>query len=153
MGNLDFDCDSVEPTQSFEPIPHGTYKMQIVSSEVAPNSKGSGKILKLTLEVLEAPYTGRKVFENLNFLNDSEKAQAIAQGLLSAICKACGKSGIISNSEELHEIPFIGKLKVKPAEGTYGPKNQLTDAIKISGAKKAEKLVAAATTDDDSLPF
>lgn len=137
MGNLDFDIESVEArSMDYEPLPPGKYTAEVISSEVVPTSKGDGKILKLTFSVLDKEFSGRKVFENLNIENPSEMAQQIARGMLSALCRACGKTGVVSNSEELHEVPMTIKVKIEPGQGAYGPKNRITEYSKVEVAAK-----------------
>ncbi len=124
MGNLNFNSAEVEPnSMDFDPIPAGKYAGQVIESEVKETSKG-GEMLKLTIEILDAPYKSRKVWTNLNIVNSSEKAQQIALGMLSALCRAVGKVGIVSDSSQLHNKPFIVAVGIEPGTVEYPtPKN------------------------------
>ncbi len=120
MANLGgtFDAQNVEPneTRSFENLPPGKYQMQIVNSEMKDTSTG-GQMLKLELDVLDGPATGRKLWDNLNLVNNNEKAVEIAQRTLSSICRAVGKMQV-SDSEELHFKPMTVTVAVEPYSKT-----------------------------------
>jgi len=55
MGNLSdlfgqaFDPSAVDQTGSFSVIPPGKYPVMVESSEIAPNRKGTGHLIKVTL--------------------------------------------------------------------------------------------------------
>ena len=151
MGNLDINIDDIQPTSSFELIPDGKYLAEVIASEVVPTKKGNGRILKLTFSILQGDYMGRKVFQNLNIENPSETAQAIALGQLSGLCRAVGKSGIVADSMELHEIPLYIDVRTEPAQGEYSAKNKVTNYT------SSKKTTAAPTGEpnynNDPLPF
>jgi hypothetical protein len=113
LGNT-FDANSVEPSAPREIIPPGEYVVQIVESEMAETKAGDGQMLKLTLDIIDGPHTGRKLWDRLNLVNRNAQAVEIAQRTLSAICHATGKLQV-SDSEQLHFIPMIAVVKVKPA--------------------------------------
>lgn len=113
------------PESSFEPLPAGEYTVLVKDTEVKETSTG-GEMLKITLEVQEPEeYAGRYIWDNLNLVNASEKAVEIAQRQLASICKACGIEEI-EDSQELHGIPMLAKVKVTPEQGGYGPGNAVT---------------------------
>jgi hypothetical protein len=129
-----FNAAEVEPAGNFEAIPAGNYLACIVASEMKPTKAGNGEYLKLTWEVIEGDYKGRKLWCQLNIKNPSVQAVNIARGELSAICRACG---VITpnDSAELHNIPLLLNVRVKKDEATgnlsneikgYKPKNEPT---------------------------
>lgn len=126
MGNLSFNSAEVEPNNmNFDPLPAGKYLAHISESEVKETSKG-GEMLKLTIVIDEPGYENRRVWTNLNIVNASEKAQQIALGMLSALCRAVGKVGIVSDSSQLHDKPFIVSLGVEAGTVEYPePKNRV----------------------------
>lgn len=150
MGNLDFDVDGTNPiSMDFEPLPKGHYLAQVSASEVVPTQAGTGLILKLTFEILEPDFLGRKAFDQLNIQNPSEKAQQIGRGMLSSLCRACGKTGIVSESYEIHEIPFVLGLKIDESPG-YAPKNKVTSFA--SATKKGDNKEVLLNAQADDLP-
>ena len=130
-----FDAQSVEPNDSFDPLPNGDYLCIIVSSEMKPTKAGDGAYLELELQVLEGPYTGRKVWDRLNLNNSNETTVRIARGALSSICRAVG---ILQpqDSCELHELPLLVKVACKKREDT----DEMTNVIK--GYKRRDAGVA-----------
>jgi Protein of unknown function (DUF669) len=108
-----FDATGVEPSAPLEALPPGNYKVQILQSEMRVTKAGTGQMLWLDLEVLEGPYQGRHVYDQLNLINPNPTAEEIAQRTLSAICHAVGKLQV-SDSEELHFLPMMVKVAVQP---------------------------------------
>lgn len=101
ISGLNFDANAVKPNEALSPIPPGDYQAVIIASEVKTTSKGDGKFIALTLQVMNGPHQNRKLYDNLNIWNPNEKAVQIAKGTLSAICRAVN---VLSpkNTEELH---------------------------------------------------
>lgn len=105
-----FDANSVEPSAPMEILPPGKYPVQIIESEMRETRTG-GQMLKLTMEVLDGPSKGRKIWDNLNLVNSNPQAQEIAHRTLSAICHAVGKLQV-QDSEELHFRPLMATVEV-----------------------------------------
>jgi hypothetical protein len=122
-GNLaGFDANNVQPN-SFDVLPAGEYDAVIVSSVVEPTSKGDGKFLKLELQVLNGEYQNRKLTSRLNLWNPSAKAQEIARGELSSICRAVGVL-TPNDSSDLHNKPLRVKVIVRKSD-EYGDQNEI----------------------------
>jgi hypothetical protein len=123
LNELNFNAASVEPNEGFDVIPAGEYDAVIVASEVKPTSAGTGKMLKLELQILNGKFQNRKVWDNLNIWNPNAQAVQIAKGTLSAICRAVNVL-TPKDSSELHNKPLRIKLAVeKSAE--YGEQNKI----------------------------
>lgn len=126
-----------EDDRNFEPIPAGTYKLQVIDSNLQETSTGSGEMLVLTLEVIDGPYTGRRIWDRLNIRNDSADAQRIAQRALADLCLQLGVSPL-EDSEQLHFKPFMGRVTIVPDRtGQYGPSNRVRYNVNMptGGAK------------------
>ena len=119
-----FDASTVEPTTPFDVLPPGKYRVQLVASEMRPTKDGMGQYLLLELDILEGQYTGRKLFDRLNLVNANPDAVQMAQRSLSALCRAAGKMQV-SNSEQLHLIPLMIDVKVRPPKGLFGESNSV----------------------------
>jgi len=133
MAELNFNAEEYEPMGSFEPLPVGKYKVVIESSEKKPASTGKGEYLQLVYSVVEGDYQGRRLFDRLNIVNESEQAQTIARRALSSICRAIGIMNP-KNSEELHDKPFVVTVGIRPARGEYGPSNKITEYASMNGS-------------------
>jgi hypothetical protein len=118
-----FDANSVEPS-NFDVFPAGQYLAQIVSSEMRPTKDGRGQYLFLELDILEGQFAGRKLFDRLNLVNDNPDTVDIATRTLSSICRATGQMQV-KDSEQLHLIPLIADVRVRPPKGQYGESNSI----------------------------
>lgn len=139
MANLgmQFDSSAVAPRTAYDTIPAGKYTAQVIDSDVVPTKNGTGTRLKLTCEVLDGEYKGRKVFGNLNIVNDSPKAQEIGQAQLSALCHATGVVRL-QDSVELHNRPMTIHVKVRKDEtGTYQDQNEITSFSPLANGHAA----------------
>jgi len=126
MANLGstFDATTIDPDKPFEVLPPGHYTAQIVASETRVTKDGQGQFLLLTIDILDGPYQGRKLFERLNLINANPQTVEIAQRALSAICHATGRLQV-QDSEELHLIPFTAVVQVQPPKNGYGESNKV----------------------------
>ncbi len=118
-----FDANAVEPS-NFDVFPAGKYLSQIVSSEMRPTKDGRGQYLFLELDILEGLFAGRKLFDRLNLVNDNPDTVDIATRTLSSICRATGQMQV-KDSEQLHLIPLIADVRVRPPKGQYGESNSI----------------------------
>ena len=119
-----FDASGIEPNKPFEPLPAGRYVTQIVASEMRPTKDGSGQYLWVELDILEGEFAGRKLWDRLNLVNANPTAVEIAQRTLSAICHAVGRMQV-RDSEDLHLIPLLADVKVKPPKDGYDASNSV----------------------------
>jgi hypothetical protein len=119
-----FDATTVDPAAGFELFPPARYVVQIVGSEMRPTKDGGGQYLWLELDVLEGPLAGRKLFDRLNLVNASAQTVEIAQRTLSAICHATGRLQV-QDSAELHLIPMIADVTIRPPKNGYGESNKV----------------------------
>ena len=126
MANLKgFDARTVEPMDTFEPIPAGKYVAAIVASEMKPTKAGNGNYLELQFQILEGPHKGRILWDRLNLDNPNELTVKIARAQLAAICKAVGVL-TPNDSHELHDLPMEIAVKVKPRSDTGDLTNEIT---------------------------
>lgn len=131
-----FDASGIEPAAGYDVLPAGKYVAQIIESEMRVTSNGMGQFLWLMLDILEGPYKGRKVFDQLNLVNQNTTTVEIAQRALSAICHATGKLQV-ADSEELHLIPMTIQVTVKPPKNGYGERNAIRYLVPTEGAQAA----------------
>lgn len=135
MAFLNFNAEAVEPQQSFEPIPAGTYHAAITESEIVNTKSGTGQMLKVTWQVIEGPLAGRKVFDRLNIANNNPKAEEIGQRQLSALCHAAGVLKL-QDTQQLHGIPVAIKVTIRKDDtGQYSDSNEVKDYRAIPGGK------------------
>jgi len=139
-----FNAADVEPTAEYVPLPAGWYKAVFTESEEKPTKAQTGSYLQLTAEIIEGEHQGRKLIERLNLNNPNSTAVEIAQRTLSGICRAVGVM-TPRDSSDLHDKPFMVKVAVKPADGAYGPSNDIKEyADTNSGGGSVASAPAAA---------
>jgi len=133
MAFLGFNVDEAPDTQDFTPMPAGDYAAIITSSEQVSNKARTGSYLKLELTVTDGKYQGRKLFENLNLDNPSTQAVEIARGTLKKIAVAVGiSSGMVNESEELHDIPLIVNVSIEKRKDTGEDSNRIKGYKSVS---------------------
>lgn len=137
-----FDARGVQPKQDFETLPPGDYPVMMVNSEMKATKDGTGQFLYCEFDVIDGPMKGRKLWDRLNLVNKNAKAVEIAERTLSAICHATGVLNV-TDSEQLHGRAMLAKVKVKPADGQYGPQNEISTYLPINGAPVAAAPIAA----------
>jgi len=125
-----FDPTSIDMTDErgggdFSPLPNGDYLVQVIEAEMKDTSTG-GEMLRLTLEVLDGPRPGARVWENLNVVNKNPDTEKYARRDLATIMSAIGQ-GPTNDLTTLHGRPFTVTLKTNPGRSyngkEYGPSN------------------------------
>lgn len=151
-----FDASTVvEQDNSFAVLPAGDYQVIVDSSEFRDTKKGDGKYLHLELSVLDGAGKGRKIFDNLNLDNPNPTAVEIAQRQLAGLVRACGKVQI-KDSSELHNIPVMANIAVRPGTNGYDDSNDVKYYKKLHDDQKVYLAVPPASssgTPKDDIPF
>jgi hypothetical protein len=143
-----FDANNVEPAGDFEPIPAGKYPAVITESEFKPTKAGTGNYLQLAFQIIEGPYANRLLWARLNLDNANDTARKIAQGELSAICRAVGELAP-NDSVELHNLPLVIHVRCKKRSDT----GEITNEIKGYSKKETpQPPPAAAAPASNSTP-
>jgi hypothetical protein len=125
MANLNgFNANNVDPATDFEAIPAGKYLAVITDSGMKPTRSGNGQYLELTFQVIDGPYKDRLLWSRLNLDNPNAQAVQIAQGELSAICRAVGVMQP-KDSLELHNLPLLITVKCRRREDTGDVVNEV----------------------------
>lgn len=134
MANFSFDISSVEKrTNNYELLPLGWYTAQITNSEIRTFSSGNGQGLKLTFDIIDGEYRGRKVWTTLNVRHTDPKTEKIAQQQLRDLCEAIGLARF-ENTTELHNKPLQIKVKVRKDDtGMYGDQNDVAAFKPLAG--------------------
>jgi hypothetical protein len=125
MSTLNFDATKVDPTDTYAPIPAGDYLVIISKAEAKATKNGNGRLLELTLKIVEGQHKGRVIFERLNLWNPNQTAVEIAQRRLSQYCHATGRLRV-GEASELLNIPVLASLSIREdSTGKYSPSNEV----------------------------
>jgi len=127
-----FDANNVEPSGDFDPIPAGKYLAVITESEMKPTKAGTGHYLQLTFQIIEGPFQNRLLWARLNLDNPNDTTRKIAQGELSAICRAVGVLAP-NDSVELHNLPLVIHVRCKKRNDT----GEITNEVKGYSKKES----------------
>ncbi|NBV88124.1 MAG: DUF669 domain-containing protein [Betaproteobacteria bacterium] len=116
------------------------YEMIVTKSDTKPTKAGNGTYLKLEMQIVAGPFSGRRHWENLNLDNPSQQTVKIAQEQLARLCMAVGLDEI-QDSEELHDRAFIATIGIDKKDPT---RNVIWDYKPAEGAAPAPAPAVAA---------
>ena len=142
MPALTFNANNVAPSTGFDAIPAGKYQAVISQSSIKATRNGSGSYLELTFEIIDGEYKGRKLWSRLNIENPSQKAVAVAQSELSAICHAVGVLELFQ-SEQLHDLPMTITVRCVKNPDTDEMSNEIKGYAAPQTATPVRKAQAA----------
>ena len=114
-----------EDSNPFAPIPADWYLAEIIKSEIKTTNDKSGKYIALTFKISEGEHEGRMLYSNLNIVNKSDVAVKIARADLKAICDSVGFTGELEDTIDLHNIPLMIKVTIKPETSQWPAKNEV----------------------------
>lgn len=122
-----FDPNAHEAREALdtELLPAAWYAAKIVASELKETKAKTGSFLLVRFEITEGTRAGKVFFERFNLTNPTQQAVDIAMSALASLCKFAGLSGMISDSQQLHEIPVDVLLKVKGPKGDFNASNEV----------------------------
>jgi hypothetical protein len=146
----EFDFE-VQGEDSYAPIPAGEFCAAVVESDQRQTKSGDGMYLRLTFEITEGQYKGRRLWENYNLWNKSDVAVKIAKESLAKLIRACGKKSVVETTE-LHGVPVTIVTKLQSNNMTGDPET------KIKGYKSCSPIIPGvverpAVTSDDPKPW
>lgn len=142
MAQLNFDARQVAPQTGFDPVPNGWYNVIVDETEMKPTKENNGSYLKVRYSILDGQFANRKIYTMITLQNANPQAVEIGLKQLSALAHAVGVL-LVSQSEQLHNIPLKVKAKIRPAKDDYDASNSITQWENIN-APVGDSAVAAA---------
>jgi len=139
---LNFNANPIEPLGEFTPLPKGKYTVIISATEMKDTKpmpdRDPGQYLQIVFDVIDdGEHKGRKIFDRLNLVNTNATAKTIAESALSAICRCVGVM-TPKSTEELHNIPMVIKVDIRPASAEYAATNIVKGYERVDGVKLTE---------------
>lgn len=122
MARINADLSGYDTCDDFAPVPPGEYVVKVDSTEVKV-SKAGNEMVSVMFEILGPTHAGRKLFDQFVLKNE------VAMKRLKSLATAAGhrNPNWISDSDELHGLECIVKVKVDDQENTgYEPKNVIS---------------------------
>lgn len=148
MATLNFDATAIEPQapRSSDPLPVGTYTVEITSSEVKELKNGSGLGLNLEFTVIEpAEHANRKVWQTLCIKHEKEDTERIANQQLATICRMIGMERLADSDQLFGQILKI-RTKIRAATAQYQAKAEVAgyEAAGVKAPAPSKPTVAPA---------
>ena len=131
MAQLNYDVNAEELESSYDPVPAGQYNVIITESAYEDNKSKTGKILKLTYQIMEGPFKDKKIFENLNLIHSNKQAEEISRKAFNSIGVALGFNKV-EDSVQLHNKMLTLDVIVKNSE-EYGLQNSIKKHLAYDG--------------------
>jgi hypothetical protein len=153
MAKFGFDTTEFEGNggNDFQIMAEGEYTLKATDAELKETKKGDGAYLAVTFEVTKGEHTGRKVWQNFNIHNPSEKAQQIGREQVAAWGRAAGKPNA-QDSDELMERNFQAKLGIEKGTGGYNDKNIIKSFLTATASSPASAEKPAAKVEKKASP-
>ena len=133
MGFTPDQQDVTKATEStdFELIPTGVYRAFVSKAEAKTTRDGMSQRLALELELQDAPYAGRKVWDGFTLSTkktdeNSLKSVQIGRGKVTQLCMAVGLPNGFSSPTDLCFKMFEVGIKIQPAKGDFEAANRVS---------------------------
>ena len=118
--------------QDPEPVPAGMYNANITQAELKQTNAG-GTMIKLRFDITGPTHQGRVVFGNINIRNANPKAEEIGMQQLGDLARAIGLQQV-QDTDQLIGGHLQIKVAIRPAQGEYGPQNEVKGFKAVEGA-------------------
>lgn len=122
-------------------VPEGTYSVTVEDSAMKPTKNNDGQFLEFTYTIIDGPFTGKRIWDRLNLINENAQTVEIAEKSLAKLCKACK----LPNAKDSDE------LKGKTFNVVYGPQkknpqySEVKDYLELGATPKAATTSTAST--------
>ena len=133
MAQVNANLQDYKTQDGFDPLPPGWYPARIIDSEIKEGSKGN--YIRWTFEPIGFP--GR-IWDTMSLGNEVSMQRLKTL----ATCAGHRNPNFIADTEELHGLTCMIRLKIQKDEG-YDPKNAIT-AFKPMGVTTGTPAVPAA---------
>jgi len=115
--NFDAATHVAAPAPERAPLPKGMYEVAVISSDLKTTQAGTGQYIELTLQVIDGPHGGRRIWDRLNVSNPNKTAEDIAKRQLQMLCLAAGVTNL-TDTEQLHDRPVLAELDLDRKDPT-----------------------------------
>jgi hypothetical protein len=102
----------------FQPLPRNDYECIVIDTKIKETKAGTGKYLEVTLQVVDGPASGRRLWDRLNISNPSKDAEEQAKKQLDCLCAAVGLTHKMQQTEQLHDIPILVSVDIDRKDET-----------------------------------
>jgi len=108
------------PVSNFDPLPPGEYLAMVTNSEIRDTKAGNGKYITVTMEIIDGKFSGRRIWENFNFINPNKVTVEICEKNMKQLSVACGFpfEDKDTDSDAWTNIPFTLVLDINSKDPT-----------------------------------
>lgn len=111
-----------ESNSNFDLMPAGWYPAHAIEEAELATKSGNGRVIYLTWEVMEGPFSKRRIWQRISYKHATAMAQEIGQRELGDLCKALGL-GPIQDTASLAFKAVQIRVGVEPAKDGFEAKN------------------------------
>ena len=126
MAILNFDISQYEaPKSNFDPLPRGDYQAIVTESQMKITKAGTGEYLELVMQIVDGEFSGRKIWERLNLINENAATRSMAMASLTSLCKALdnGADPYALDENLLIDVPVTMSLDIDRKDPTRDRKS------------------------------
>lgn len=138
-----------EPIEKYEEIPEGSYRCEIIQTDVMTTKDGHGRYISLRFRITEGAYKGRLIFQRITTLNRSDDAMRIGKKHLSLLCYSIGIESFDDTDELLNYETIIS---IGEKNKLYGF-NKIEDGIPGNSNSEEPPIIPPDDFVDDKIPF
>lgn len=155
MSLIGFDSRSVDTSDKYADLPRAWYRCIIDEVEEKENSKGTGRMLVITFQILNGPFEGRKIWHNINYEHNNSEAQEIGQRQLGQLMEAC-EIGVLKTAngsdfaDKVLDVRASQKEDNTKVVGVRMPPEK-AKSPPVTATPKVQQ--SAQATFDDDIPF
>lgn len=115
-------------TGSFDPLPPGTYDVEILKADLTATNAGDGKYINLDMSVTSSEYFGRRIFDKLNIENKNQTTEQIARANLGKILRIMEiHPSTFLDSDQMIGGKFPVRVTIEPETEKYKAKNKVVE--------------------------
>lgn len=112
--------DVAEDDGELPQLPKGDYVVSITDVEDRVNSKNTGRVLVVKMEVAVGDHASRKLADSFNYENENPQTEEIAAKQLSQLCISNGITEFTKGGGELIDSMCIVRLYMHKGETRIG---------------------------------
>jgi Protein of unknown function (DUF669) len=125
-----------EKGTSFDLLPSGKYKAEIVQATCGRTKNGRAQSVKLRWAITEGDFENRLLFQDIIVQHDeSEGAQRIGREKFKDLCDACGITDPVTKLDVLLYRPCMISVTIeKDKNGEYPDKNKVARVLPVAAS-------------------
>jgi len=137
LNGINIDPNVKEQAGAFTVLPKGKYAAVIVKDELVDNKANTGKLLNITIQVIEGQFKGTEIIDRLNIINPNSQSQAIGQGQLKRICTITKQPFPPADTRKCWGIPLTIDVDVEDFQSNTSEKMLQSNKVKGYHEKSA----------------